>query len=128
MVGGIDISIPIQDGEFSSVVAVRAIRQKWPRAVFENGLTGVRYSSFREIPFGNVQEIFVYRDCEAADAWEAEGAVPDVSNTMVHIIADDAMLTVVVDEKDAVMDEIVAAIKSGLNADILHIPATLEAP
>ncbi len=127
MIGGIDIEIPTKAGDLSVVVAVRAIRQKWPRAVFENGLTGDRYNKFGEIPFGSLEEIFVYRDSEAADAWDADGAVPELSNTMVHIIADEGMLTVVVDERDAVMEEILAAISSGLSDDILHTPRTLEA-
>ena len=69
----------------------------------------------------------MYRDSVAADAWDADGAIPELSNTMVHIIADEGMLTVVVDERDAVMEEILAAISSGLSDDILHTPRTLEA-
>ena len=78
MIGGIDIPIPTTAGPNSIEVAVRAIRQKWPHAEYENGLTGERYSQFCQIPFGEIEEIFVYRDHESADLWEAEGAVPSL--------------------------------------------------
>ena len=63
MIGGIDIRIPTRAGVLSVEVSVRAIRQTWSRAVFENGLTGDRYDSFAD-PFGEVKELFVYRDFE----------------------------------------------------------------
>ena len=127
MIGGIDIQLPTRCGPPSVEVAVRAIRQRWPRAVFENGLTGDHYEHFRQIPFGEITEIFVYRDRASADVWDAEGAIPSVHNTMIHVIADDDRITVVVDERDAAMEEIVAAISSGLRDGIHYIPAELVA-
>jgi hypothetical protein len=123
MIGGIDIAIPTNCGASSVEVAVRAIRQKWPRSVFENGTNGDRYDRFSEIPFGLIEELFVYRDRASADVWDAEGAIPSVYNTMIHLIADDDLLTVVVDEKDAEMGEIVGAISSGLDDGVHYIPA-----
>jgi hypothetical protein len=127
MIGGIDINIPTNAGASSMEVAVRAIMQSWPRSVFENGLTGERYEYFRQIPFGEVKEIFVYRDSLAAEAWDAEGAVPDIYNTMVHLIADQGMITVVVDVRDAAIESVIAAISSGLSDEILYLAAELEA-
>ncbi len=127
MIGGIDIHLPTMAGASSIEVASRAIRQRWPLAVFENGITGERYDQFWEIPFGEVEELFVYRDIASADKWDAEGAIPEVYNTMIHLIPDDDLLTVVVDEKDAAMMELLAAIESGLRDAIFLIPAELEA-
>ncbi len=128
MIGGIDIEIPARAGERSMQVAVRAMIQCWPKAVFENGLTGERYDDYWHIPFGpELEEIFVYRDSDAADVWDAEGAVPDVYNTMVHAIADEETITVVMDVKDAVAEMILAAITSALSDDILYLSAELEA-
>ncbi len=62
MIGGIDIEIPTRCGESSVEVSVRAIRQRWPRAEFENGISGDRYHHFWQIPFGEIAEIFVYRE------------------------------------------------------------------
>ncbi len=127
MIGGIDVSITTQAAGSSFEVAVRAIKQLWRRAVFKNGVTGDRYDSFHEIPFGNLEELFVYRDCASADAWEEEGAIPENFNTMIHILPDVNMLTLVIDEKDAAMEQILSAVRSGLSDPILHIPVAVAA-
>lgn len=127
MIGGIDVRIPTRAGVSSSEVAVRAIRQKWPNAVFENGLTGDRYDGFWNIPFGEIEELFVYKDSDAATIWDAKGAVDEASNSMIHLISDPDLLTVVVDEKNAEMEVILSSIRSGLSDEILCIPALLEA-
>jgi hypothetical protein len=46
---------------------------------------------------------------------------------MIHVIADQDMLTAVIDERDAEMDSIVEAIRSGLADELFYIPAFLEA-
>ena len=127
MLGGTDVRILTRAGNSSIEVAVRAIRQFWRAAVFENSLTGERYDRFRDIPFGKLDELFIYRDRAKADEWDAEGAIPSLSNTMVHVIADEGMLTVVVDEHDPLMESILAAIRSGLSNDIFCISERAEA-
>lgn len=127
MIGGIDVFLPAKAGAVSMEVAVRAIRQGWPLAVFENGITGERYDHFWEIPFGKIEELFVYRDGTFADTWDSQGAVPEVYNTMIHLIADDDLMTVVVDERDAPMNELIAAIESGLRDEIHYLSAEREA-
>lgn len=121
MIGGIDIAIPTQAGDLSLLAAVRAILQYWPKAVFETGITGERYARLSDVPFGRIDEIFVYRDSAVADAWEAEGAVPDLYDTMVHVIADDDRITLVVDSTEGLMAQLIETVRSGLNDDILHI-------
>jgi hypothetical protein len=127
MIGGIDVHMPTTAGASAIEVAVRAIRLRWRGAMFENGITGERYDHFWQIPFGEIEELFVYRDSKSADIWDAEGAIPAVYNTMIHLISDADLLTVVVDEKDAAMEELLTAIKSGLRDEILHISMELEA-
>lgn len=123
MIGGLDIDLPTFGNRSSVEVAVRAIRQIWPRSVFENTDTGDRYVFFWQIPFGKIDGLFVYRDAAIADAWDDEGAVPSLRNTMIHVIADDETITVVVDERDSEMSEVIAAITSGLRDDIHYIRA-----
>jgi hypothetical protein len=41
MIGGVDIEIPTRAAECSLQVAVRAMIQCWPKAVFENALKSV---------------------------------------------------------------------------------------
>jgi len=125
MIGGIDIRLPSKAGLESIEVATRAVRQSWPRAVFEHGDSGERYAYFWQVPFGELRELFVYRDNEVANVWDARGAVPEVSNTMIHIIYDDDLITLVIDQRDAQMDTIVEAVRSALNDSILYICAEL---
>jgi hypothetical protein len=127
MIGGIDIQIPTRCGASSVEVTVRSIRQKWPNAAFENAVTGERYGDFCLIPFGEIEELFVYRDSASADSWDVEGAIPSLENTMIHIVADEELITVVVDLRDEAMEQIIAAIESALGDDIFYIPAELVA-
>ena len=127
MIGGVDMHLPSMAGDLSVEVAVRAIRQRWTRAVFEDGITGERYNLFEQIPFGEIEELFVYRDSASADTWDAEGAIPATHNTMIHLIPGDDLLTVVIDEKDDAIEELIGAIKSGLRDEILYIPAEVDA-
>jgi len=46
---------------------------------------------------------------------------------MIHIVADEDLVTVVVDLRDAAMEEIIAAISSTLGDDIFYIPAEVAA-
>lgn len=123
MIGGIDIDLPTYGNSLALEIGVRAIRQIWSTAVFEDAETGDRYNRFWQIPFGSIKELFVYPDKESADAWDNEGAIPSLSNKMIHLIADDEAITVVVDEKDAAMDEVVSSISSGLSDNIHFITA-----
>lgn len=127
MIGGIDVRLQTGAGVESVEVAVRAIRQLWPRAVFENGNTGERYNQFWQVPFGEVEELFVYRDPCAADVWDRSGAIPEAQNTMIHVLYDEGLLTIVIDERTSEMEAAIDAIRSGLNDPILCIPALLEA-
>jgi hypothetical protein len=116
MIGGIEIRLPTRGVTAPLEVAVRAIGQEWPDAVFENGISGERYDEFGQIPFGSIEEIFVYRDRDSADVWEAHGAIPAVHNTMIHIISDDGLLTLVVDRRDAAMEAILGAVAAVLES------------
>lgn len=127
MIGGIDIQIRTNAGESSLEVAVRAIRQQWSRAVFENALTGERYDTFGQIPFGEIEELFVYQDQDRADAWDVEGATPALHNTMIHLIPESGMMTIVVDDKVPAMELIVSAIESAFRDEILNILSHREA-
>jgi len=127
MIGGIDIQVPTRAGESSLEVAVRAIRQRWPLAVFENGITGERYDEFRQIPLGNLEELFVYRDGACANLWDEEGAIPSIYNTMIHIIPNDETLSLVIDEKDAAMEALIQAVEWGLREEIFCVRAEKRA-
>ena len=128
MIGGIDIRLPTRAGIESIEVAVRAIRQLWARAVFEDGDTGDRYQDFVSVPFGHARELFVYRDAEAADIWDDKGAVPEVSNTMIHVLYDDGLITAVIDERTEEMNTIIDVIRSALDDSILFCDTVVRTP
>lgn len=126
MIGGIDTAIPTPGVRDPLYIAVRVIRQYWPKAVFENGETGERYE-FWQVPFGEVIEVFVYRDGLIADQWDAEGAVPELLNTMIHLIAEREALIVVVDDKVGEMQNVIDSILSALADPIHHVAAKRSA-
>jgi hypothetical protein len=126
MIGGIDIRLPSAAGLDSLEVAVRAVRQLWPLVAFENGNTGERYESFWDIPFREVEELFVYRDSDVAEVWNDKGAVPEVNNTMIHLLYEEGLITAVIDERTREMETILNAIRSGLD-DTIHSISALEA-
>lgn len=124
MMGGIDVRMPSTAGRLSLEVATQAVRQAWPEAVIEDVVTGDRYDSSREIPFGQIEEIFVYRDAAAAAIWDAEGAVPRSSNTMIHLVPEEGWVTAVVDERTEEMDGILASIGKHLTESLSQRPAS----
>jgi hypothetical protein len=105
MIGGEDVVIPLHRTDKADALesAVRALTSYWHSAVFEDGLTGQRYMTFSAIPFGRAHELLVYRDEAALQSWEALGATPSTEGTMVHIIAQEAAMTLVVDDASDVM-------------------------
>lgn len=125
MIGGFDIRIATEAGESALLAAYRAILQFWDHPVVENASTGGRYEgAFFDIPFDYLEEIFVYRDSNSADLWDEEGAVEGVQNTMIHLIAEPRLTTVVVDDPtDPEMSEVIAAIRSNLANDIFAVYA-----
>lgn len=127
MIGGIDVRLPSAAGPESLEVAVRAIRQLWPFAVFEHGETGERYDYFWQIPFGTVDELFVYRNANAADMWDERGAIPETCNSMIHLLYDDGLVSIVIDERDPGMENAIDAIRSGLDDSMFSLSARLEA-
>jgi hypothetical protein len=121
MIGGSDVIFDA--GVFEPQEALRAglrcVKRTWPDAVFEDGGTGRRYQSFAAIPFAHTNELLVYRDLAAWLQWEAEGAVEASANTMVHLIAKQEGLTVVVDDRqEAAMARIVSEIGTVLSEGV----------
>lgn len=121
MIGGVDIEIPTRAGRSALDASVRAIRQSWPHARFENSVNGESYDRFSQIPFGQLEELFVYRDEAAKLLWDAEGAVPETANSMIHLIADESAIFVVMDDDTTrEMQCILGAIKSFLKDDVVR--------
>ena len=112
MIGGLEVRFDIIS-PFTLEIAIRAIKQIWPTLVVED-IDGIKYSQFDMFPFLS-QEVFVYRDEEAFQAWDG---IKENINSMVHLLVDTDSLTVVFDERDRTIDSILAAIRS-LSSDPL---------
>jgi hypothetical protein len=115
MIGGADIVIEYPGAMRASGgldIAVRRIASRWPTFVLQDAATGSRFDSYREIPFASLSEIFVYRDVNAFESWKDLGADASNANSMVHLIAEDQGITIVVDDRaDPTMASIVREIR-----------------
>jgi hypothetical protein len=99
MIGGEDIIIQLPDVPPSVAMpaAVRYILDQWPAAVMQDGDTARRFDSFATMGFGQLREVFVYRDEQAFESWERLGADATNANQMIHLLAGDGHFTIVVD-------------------------------
>jgi hypothetical protein len=98
MIGGTDIIIPVTDAEAAMDVALRAAVELWDRPVFEDADTGETFAEYRRRDLAGRREVLVYRDAAARAGWDQLGADPSLDGTMIHLIADDAKLTIAVDD------------------------------
>jgi len=87
--------------ETALAAVVRFLRERWPNCVIENTETAEIYTTYEAVPFGQVQELFVYKDARALKEWEDETAV----GNMVYVIAREGELTLVTDRTEE-MDEV----------------------
>lgn len=110
-IGGMDIFFPTTNPN-SLEIATRIIHQHWKDAVFENADTTYQYKSFEEISF-TMRELFIYQNQAAKDLWEDKGAVTEAINTMIYLIKDADMLTIVIDNLEESIEKIINQIKEG---------------
>ncbi|MCK9459599.1 MAG: hypothetical protein M0R80_08170 [Proteobacteria bacterium] len=114
-IGGIDILIPHEiDEKLAVYLTARLIRQHWENAVFENANTEEYYEDYHKLPTRELSEIFVYKDkiCKAEWDWDQGNAGP---NTMIYVIGQKDLITLVADERDDEMNEIVSGVISVLS-------------
>jgi hypothetical protein len=109
MPGGTDIVIPAKGDPEALDACVRMIREYWPRATFENALTGEKYQHYAELPFGPLRELFVYPDAAAEKSWD-EGDTSAATNSMLYLILSPSHVTVIVDQPNT--EEMRSVLKS----------------
>ena len=109
MISGSDIIIANPGRSVPEVLdaIVRTIQDRWPESIIQDGATGQRFASYSAVPFGALQELFVYRDESSFESWKLLGAHPTNSNAMIHALADDDEITLVVDDPE---DQAIASI------------------
>jgi hypothetical protein len=97
MIGGDDIVIPAVGDAAALEACVRIVQRRWPRARFEDALSGHKYDSYGEIPFGFVRELFAYPDAAAEAMWDADS--PDSPpNSLLYLIVSSEFITAVLDD------------------------------
>jgi len=115
MIGGTDIVIPASGDAAALDDCIRMIQYYWPDARFENAITGEKYPSYVDIPFGLTEELFVYRDANSQAAWDADSDNSPL-NSMLYVLLSPDSVTVVVDDPDAHnMREMLQSIQSMLS-------------
>jgi len=126
MIGGMDIRIKSRaESEDALREAFLLISRIWPHAVVEDADTGKVLSVLFPIEaFAGLTGIMVYRDAAARESWGRIGADPSNSNTMIHVIANEDSVTLVLDDPDdADMRKVVQGMETFLANDIFHILA-----
>lgn len=117
MIGGHDIVIKTcrRPGPAALDLIVRFMQRRWREAIIQDGTTGTRFTSYRQVPFGRLREVLVYQDESAFGAWATVGRDPSTASAMVHLIVDGTGFTLVVgDPDDSVMVSIVNEAREAL--------------
>lgn len=124
MIGGADFTMRTVSGPPALDFCIRMVRLEWPNAVFEDLTEQIPVSNYGDLSIASLKELLIFRDAQAADDWRCLGATSSNQNTMIHILISPFDLTVVVDDpRDAVMNRILTAVRSGLERDILMMRA-----
>lgn len=103
MIGGTDIILENFGLDAAATLdsVARVASRQWPDAVFVDAQRGRRFESFANAEFGSLDELLVFRDEAAREAWERDGLEATHADTMVYAIASDNMLTLVVADPSA---------------------------
>lgn len=120
MIGGTDIvrQLPgIAPGDALELLA-RVVCDRWENAVLQDANAPARFRSFQEASFGKLRELFVFRDSDAYESWRLHGATEGNANTLVHLLANDREVTIVVDDPEAasmhsIIEEASALLRAG---------------
>lgn len=91
-------SLIIPTGQRMPTVAFDSVTKHlmtlWPNAVIQN-TEGVVYKAFWHIPFGKIDELFIYRYDDARKAWAEQGATFENNPDLLNLIVRDQDFTIV---------------------------------
>ncbi len=125
MIGGTDIVIPAIGSPEALDACARIVGRYWPRARFEDAITGEKYSHYGDVPIGTIRELLIYPDASAEAAWDGDspGSAP---NSMIYLLLSPGSVTAVVDDpEEAGMTPILESIRNVLGMDILNTDAEI---
>lgn len=117
MIGGKDIRVAVPSGAAALDFAVRAVRIRWPKAVFAADRAAAIVERYDELQFHEKSEIIVYKDRQACQSWRALGFDESLKGTMIYLLSDSTDLTMVIeDDPPREIEMLVEAIRDGLEA------------
>jgi hypothetical protein len=125
-IGGVDTVLTIPAHVRAAEVILRVCLQHWPNGILEDDFDGKMHTlseAESRLPTRPLQEFFVYRDTEAAEDWESEGATSTNVNTMLHFLISELdksaayrEVTLVCDQLDEPMQHLLADLSTQLQA------------
>ena len=118
MIGGTDIVLRTTGDPAALDICARIVVRYWPRARFEDAITGDKYEQYGDMPLGGMRELFVYRDAQSECAWDADdGDSPE--NSMLYLILSSDSVTVVLDDPNtAEMRSMVSSLRVSLETAV----------
>ncbi len=123
MIGGKDIVIPAVGSPASLDACVRVVQREWPHARFEDAETGKKYSTYGDIPIGQIRHLLAYPNAEAEDLWDADSPDSPV-NSMLYLILSENSVTAVLDDPNAgEMPAILEGIRTMMEMEIWNTDA-----
>ena len=126
VIGGTDVIIPATGDTASLDTCARIIQRYWPRARFEDVLTGQKIRQLWRDPGWARARAFRLPDASAEAAWDAESDVA-ARNSMIYLILTPQFVTAVLDYPHAPeMRPIIDSIRDALSMDILNTDADLD--
>ncbi len=99
MIGGIDVVVACVP-HIAKRTLVGVLLEHWLAAVLEDARSdGLPARLDLVDPASLPDEILIYKDAAAKDAWDREGASDVNADTMIHVLSAEDAVTLVVDER-----------------------------
>lgn len=101
MIGRADIVVPrpVEDDGKSAIL--RVLLAAWPNAVLEDAEGVEEPAELARFESGAMtDEVFVYRDAAALEAWNEDGGTDDNADSMIHLLLGPTAITCVVDHRE----------------------------
>jgi hypothetical protein len=129
MIGGKDIVIPAVGSPASLDACARVVQRQWPHARFEDAETGEKYSTYGDIPIGQIRHLLAYHNAEAERLWDADSPDSPVNSMLYLILSENAVTAVLDDPNVGEMPAILEGIKTMMEMEILntHVHCSAEA-
>lgn len=136
-IGGIDIILDVPPRVRAVVLILDRVARLWPNSLFvdaEGTEPRPISDAWVRIHGEACREFLIYRDHAALESWRRDGAVDANANAMLHFLLDEVdnapdglrELTIVCDERDAMIDRLVSDLELDFGVDQAPASAAKE--